>query len=394
MFGSAILDVLIGLVTVFLLMSLSATAIREAFEAAFKSRGVWLERGIRELLGDDSEQPKEGTGKNAKSVTQKFYEHPLIYSLYRGTYKSVRNRKLGRFLPTYIPAKNFSGALMDIALRGQVPSVYTTAHTQPVRTVDELRQAVRRIPGARLRHVMVTAIDDAGDDVEKVRANLETWFNGSMDRVSGWYKRRTQMWLFVIGLGLAGTLNVNTIEIANHLWKDKPARDALAKTSAKLADDAAVRKMVSDTSLTKEQAKAASDALQALNLPIGWDNLAPLPAGGSVVNYYIRIIFGIVITAFAITLGAPFWFDLLNQMMVIRSTVKPHEKSREEASQDKQPSGNTLRVTLEGAGSTGDRSAEAPAKQQPITPPPPTPSVPSDFVPHTWAFGHPDEGII
>jgi hypothetical protein len=50
----------------------------------------------------------------------------------------------------------------------------------------------------------------------------------------------------------------------------------------------------------------------------------------------IAPILGWIFTAFAATLGAPFWFDVLNQIMVIRSTVKPHEKSGEEASLDRQ----------------------------------------------------------
>jgi hypothetical protein len=45
---------------------------------------------------------------------------------------------------------------------------------------------------------------------------------------------------------------------------------------------------------------------------------------------------GWLLTAGAISLGAPFWFDLLNKFMVIRSTVKPHEKSLEEGSEDRQ----------------------------------------------------------
>jgi hypothetical protein len=45
---------------------------------------------------------------------------------------------------------------------------------------------------------------------------------------------------------------------------------------------------------------------------------------------------GWLLTALAATLGAPFWFDVLNRLMVIRSTVKPHEKSPEEASEDRQ----------------------------------------------------------
>jgi hypothetical protein len=36
----------------------------------------------------------------------------------------------------------------------------------------------------------------------------------------------------------------------------------------------------------------------------------------------------------AVSLGAPFWFDVLNKFMVVRSTVKPKEKSQTEASKD------------------------------------------------------------
>jgi hypothetical protein len=43
---------------------------------------------------------------------------------------------------------------------------------------------------------------------------------------------------------------------------------------------------------------------------------------------------GWLISALAISLGAPFWFDTLNRIMVIRSTIKPHEKSREQESKD------------------------------------------------------------
>jgi hypothetical protein len=43
---------------------------------------------------------------------------------------------------------------------------------------------------------------------------------------------------------------------------------------------------------------------------------------------------GWLLTALAVSLGAPFWFDMLNKIIVVRSTVKPHEKSREEGSKD------------------------------------------------------------
>jgi hypothetical protein len=45
-------------------------------------------------------------------------------------------------------------------------------------------------------------------------------------------------------------------------------------------------------------------------------------------------VFGWLLTALAISLGAPFWFDMLNKFIVVRSTVKPKEKSPEEKSKD------------------------------------------------------------
>jgi hypothetical protein len=51
---------------------------------------------------------------------------------------------------------------------------------------------------------------------------------------------------------------------------------------------------------------------------------------------WIEIGLGWLVTALAIMLGAPFWFDVLNKFVVVRSTVKPHEKSPEEASEDRQ----------------------------------------------------------
>jgi hypothetical protein len=50
----------------------------------------------------------------------------------------------------------------------------------------------------------------------------------------------------------------------------------------------------------------------------------------------LSVLAGWFLTAIAMTLGAPFWFDLLNQIMVIRSTIKPQEKSGPEASKDPQ----------------------------------------------------------
>ena len=65
------------------------------------------------------------------------------------------------------------------------------------------------------------------------------------------------------------------------------------------------------------------------------------------------MVIGWFITAFAISLGAPFWFDILNKIMVIRSTVKPFEKSPPEGSEDRQPQAPVALLKLDtGAAAT------------------------------------------
>src|SRR5262245_15736392 len=108
MFGLEMLNVAAGLVFNYLLLSLVCSAFNEIIEAWLKKRATNLERGIRELLSDS-----QGTG-----IVTDLYRHPLIYGLFAGEYHAERRRNwLGRtHLPSYIPARSFALALIDIIL--------------------------------------------------------------------------------------------------------------------------------------------------------------------------------------------------------------------------------------------------------------------------------------
>ena len=111
--------------------------------------------------------------------------------------------------------------------------------------------------------------------------------------------------------------------------------------------------------------------LERTNLPIGWNEaaFATVAARAKTPGGYIELFFGYLLTAFAVTLGAPFWFDVLNRLMVIRATVKPTEKSKEEAPQDPQSRTKVpIEVKLPGH--------EAP----PPTPPKPAPDDPDIYL--------------
>jgi hypothetical protein len=329
MLGSTMLDVAIGIVFVFVLMSTVCSAIREAIEAKLKTRAAYLEQGIRELLHD----------LDGKGLAHSFFNHPLIFALYSGGYsKDAQQRKQqpgllaqGGSLPSYIPARSFAIALLDLAAKGPVTDDVSSDPAAPVLSIDSVRASVLNLKNPPVQRALLAAIDTAQGDLDRARKNIEAWYDSAMDRVSGWYKRTTHWIIFWIALVLAVGLNIDTLAIADYLYRNDAAREAVVALAADATNNG------SAAGIAYEE---AAKQLKSFGLPIGWSNswqrAGVSGAWHESVWGVAGPILGWLVTAFAATLGAPFWFDLLNKIMVIRSTVKPHEKSPEEASEDRQ----------------------------------------------------------
>lgn len=361
MFGSEILDVIVTMTFIFATLSLIATSTREVIEGYLQTRAVHLERGVRLLFGEFAGTP---------CLTKKLYQHSLIDPLYSGDYppllaqswfgpQGFKRAPLHSNLPSYIPARNFALALLDIAGR---PLASDGTADAPLTVAGIKTQIDRLVPSPAVRRAIAIALDDAGDNLEIARTNIEKWFDSAMDRVSGVYRKETQWVLFAIGLLLAVIFNINTLSIAARLYVNQPAREAIiaqanAVVLAEKKDLPAVLGAIgcdpemkgggagSSAAPTGRQITTQADCttarLERIGVPMGWDiddvEFRPDPATiGRNLWFLLFAIPGWLLTAIGISLGAPFWFDLLNKLMVIRSTVKPHEKSPEEASEDRQ----------------------------------------------------------
>ncbi|HEX6925399.1 MAG TPA: hypothetical protein VF167_08210 [Longimicrobiaceae bacterium] len=379
MFGSEILEVAIGVTFVFLLVSVICAAVREGIEGWLKTRAAYLEFGIRELLHD-----RRGMG-----LAGSFFNHPLIYGLYSGEYPGALSAgrpsilARGVELPSYIPSRNFALALMDLVARGPTDETSPNASATASISLDSIRANVLQIDNPPVQRMLLVALDAAQNDLGRFQAIIEDLFDSAMDRISGMYKRSTQWIIFAIGFFAAVLLNINAIAIAQYLYRNDTTRSVIVAAAEGASQDTGF--------LQRSYAQARQD-LAALRLPIGWEGVdfgwpgtervvSRRTGGGTEEvtlrrdwwSYVFSPLLGWLLTALAATLGAPFWFDVLNKFMVIRSTVKPHEKSPEEASEDRQLF-DTRRITLR---SEAERPTVTPTASG-ATPVSPIPS-PSDL---------------
>ena len=170
-----------------------------------------------------------------------------------------------------------------------------------------------------MKYRLLTLLDDARGDIDAFRQGLEAWFDDTMARVSGWYKRKTQLILCLLAAIIAVAMNANTLTIGERLWEDPVVRSAVVQQAAspEVTGATAGRKP------TERLNNAADDidAVAKLGVPLGWSGNADDPRHVSFTSLegVLRALVGWLLTFAAISLGAPFWFDALSRLSRLRT---------------------------------------------------------------------------
>lgn len=377
-----ILGVAIGLITVYLVMALSVSAANEGIAALLSSRGRWLKKGVLSLLSPAG-QPggvlewmnsmRSTTPSEAETLVDGVYHSPFISHLAQGP--------LGHgYSPSYVPA----WALLQGMLFAATKKAQTAFNT-----LDQIRKAVEGLPATSpLRVAVLNLSDGCNGSMDEFRKRFEAWFAEFENQVIAWYRQKTHAVLIVLSLALAVAGNVDTIALTRQLSNDPKVREAVVKQGLEMANanqvtalldsearDKAlkayqdkqtaekaartaisaaakeptvaetVKKALSDaeaatqaalTNYLSEQQKLeqrAVDKLKALDssgLKLGWapgewDHLAG-PA------LWLKLL-GLLLSGLAISLGAPFWFEVLKSLAAIRSVGQnPTEKAAKKVS--------------------------------------------------------------
>lgn len=420
MFSNLAIDVALGLIFIYLLYSLLASVVQELVARIFNSRARLLTKGLRRMLEDDDHSEDLGwfgkftffnwfyeLGWSIVYFFEPFRNSPFLKKFYSAT--SIRNlgENSAAARPAYISPQIFSQTMVHllrnsakthgskevlpresaIARTAQPDSAdnktehpvqhISATQTLPEQTNSQPTEQTPKLTDAQtikaalthnylhlspnVREHLLQLFEDARHDVKAFRINMESWFNETMTRASGWYRKQTQTWLLCIGIAIAALFNVDSIAIARILMKDKNVRtemvqlasshtpaytaitdtlirkNVLHKDSAFYRADTSLRVFVNDTSLIGVYAMLRNDAGDARNvLGISRACITDSSSGHKIMHCGythpfqqngLLIFAGWCITALAISLGAPFWFDLLGKLVKFRTAVPPNDST-------------------------------------------------------------------
>lgn len=283
------LDIVIGLAAVYTAFSLLASWVNETISSITALRARTLKEGILQMVG-------------SADLQKSLYGQPVVVAA-----TSTKGRD-----PSYLTPGQFSLAITSMMNTAQI--IGQTGQE----AFNAVSSNVSALPPSRLRDVLSSILAESGADVASFLSRTESWFNSEMDRVSGWYKRNAQVWLFCIGMAIAIGFNVDTVTLAK------------AFISAPIGLDTS--KLQSGTSAAEEYVSQYVFS----HVTVGWygpsycpktrSSVAAVPScwdwSSDPVAILLKIL-GLVLTGVAISLGAPFWFDLLSRIVNVRGSGPP-----------------------------------------------------------------------
>jgi hypothetical protein len=226
-----------------------------------------------------------------------------------------RRIRPSRKTPSYLSSRDFALALLDTL----APPAPGTAGSRNV--LAEVRGVINSASSplpTDLKRQLGALLDEAGEEIGQLRGSIERWFDDAMARVSGWYKRWSQLVICSVALLVTLAFNVDAVRVADRLWNDEAVRASVSAAATAAVDrqtssgGGSTDQAAADAEASGQAAEDAANQLDALELPIGWSDAND--------DWRWSMLTGWLITFVAVSLGAPFWFDALGRLARLRTT--------------------------------------------------------------------------
>jgi hypothetical protein len=354
------LDVLIGFTVVLLVASMAVTMITQFIATTLMNlRGKTLHEGLSRLLALMDQGLKR---EEASRIADYILRNPLITSAtsFRGKYRLacvIHREELTKLLLDYAVPLDASKAdpqkhADDNALRKILrQSLARNGIGNPKKVLRQVRNASVELEktNPELSHSARSNIALLNFASSDFLAKLNSWFDQTVDRTSALFTRRVRVVTAIVGLLVALVLQLDAIGLINRLSVDAELRDRLVAMAVQRQDEWAgkvapaappVQPAAPGTAGassppaidTKPLADAARqlDELGLFALPASpgawlatWK--APPPPGD---DDRLRRAIGILLAAALLSLGAPFWYALLANLLKLRSVITRKEEEQ------------------------------------------------------------------
>ncbi len=287
--GSPVIDIAIALSFIFFLLSVIVSAVTEFGAGVFNLRAGTLKAGLEGMIGD-------------ADLVAKILGHPLVRTRLldsSGQPDAVANERG----PSYVS-----------------PQAFAQAFRAEFNAADNVATA--------LTQQLAALGINAGQLAESDLKTLEKWFNDSMARVSGWYKRKAQIIALIVAAVVAVGLNANALRLGEYLEREPTVRGAVvaqAEASAQKKEFSNAGKGEASIEAAGKQASDAYKKIDGLKLPLFWAKTNQ-PHG---LSGWVVAVVGWLLTAIAISFGAPFWFDALGKLANLRMAGKKPKEGAE-----------------------------------------------------------------
>lgn len=304
---AAILGAALGLAFIYLLLSLVCSTVQEWLATLLRRRHANLHAGLVAMLDEAN--------------ANKLYEDPMLQTFMA---RSIFTKKPQRSSVAYLHADRFSNALT---------SCFLGAALAPG---ADLIAKLQELPDGKLKRVLITLATRAGNDRDKFLSLVEKWYDDTMERVTGWYRRETQLIIVAIAVLTTILVNVDTIHIVTKLYNDPLARERVGALADKwIADNAPDGDPRTIEERSAEQLRGELDryinTLDETELPLWWKSSDFAGWRKEFARTFPHAWDGWLITIIAISLGAPFWFDVLMKVANLRANgPKPRRETPEE----------------------------------------------------------------
>jgi len=335
-----IIEVVISLALVYFVISTAISGVLEALNKWLKRRGKFLQNAIEKTLNDPQN----------KNWGDLLYNHPIVDGL-KKDYKS---------LPSYISSDLFSTGIIDVIVNeskktevksdkpGEVEIVEKLPHDN---TFDNFKEGLKSLNQSDFK-VLMNSLANESSNIIDLKETIAKWFDDYMDRASGWFKSKMKTYTLYLSILVTLFFNIDSISIIKTIWYDDQTRLELVNQAAvtiweenSLRNSEATNNSLQYEDTTKIDSLSIQAHLKELNrtldtipsflgyyeLPFGWkskagfgnSNMKNIEYAGDILRSLSLIqLLGWLVTILALSLGAPFWFNLMNTFVNMRNAGK------------------------------------------------------------------------